>query len=235
MFKLKNINQVITAFLAAGGLGYINYWILEKLEVTSSGDGEKTAHITFSSLLCSIPDFFIYLGVKWGVKWVLNLFKTKNFALNKDVTNFIALIFTMLIIILITALFGKKIVRGIYWILRIVTTGNGKTGVAPGEPWTLIDKTGKSLIYLYNLNREPIAYGYGESFSGSPDSNYSINLQPVQKEYGEQLSYEDVVSFVYFDNGSPIEDMRCIKSHIHVNLKQGFIMVIFKVEETKEK
>ena len=228
MFKLKNINQVITAFLAAGGLGYINYWILEKLEVTSSGDGEKTAHITFSSLLCSIPDFFIYLGVKW----VLNLTKKKNFALNNDVTNFIALIFTVLIIILITAFLGKKIVNGIYWILRKVTTGNGKTGVAPGEPWTLIDKSGTSLIYLYNLNHEPISYGYGEGFSASSDSNYSINLQPVQKNYGKQLNYEEVVNCVFL-NKSPIETFACTESHIHVNLKQGFIMVIFKVEEIK--
>ena len=228
MFKLKNINQVITAFLAAGGLGYINYWILEKLEVTSSGDGEKTAHITFSSLLCSIPDFYIYLGAKW----VLNLTKPKDLALNNDVTNFISLIFTVFIIILITSLFGKKIVRGIYLILRIVTTGNGKTGVAPGEPWTLIDKSGTSLIYLYNLNHEPISYGYGEGFSASPDSNYSINLQPVQKNYGKQLNYEEVANCVFL-NKSPIEIFACTESHIHVNLKQGFIMVIFKVEEIK--
>ena len=122
-----------------------------------------------------------------------------------------------------------------YWIFRKIITGNGKTGTEPGEPWTVIDKTGKNLVYLYNLNHEPIAYGYGEDYSGNSDSNYSINLQPAQ-ENCEQLSYEDVVHLAYFSDGSPINEVLCEESHIHVNLKQGFIMIIFKVKNgTKDK
>lgn len=224
---MNNINQIVTTFLAAGGLGYINYWILEKLDLTSSSSGEKAVHTTFSSLLCSIPDFFIYLFIKWGLQITLK----KYFNLSNDVINFIALFIAMSVIFLITVYFGKKIITSIYWILRKITTGNGKTGVEPSEPWTAIDKTGKNLVYLYNLNHEPIAYGYGEDYSGSSDSNYSINLQPAQ-ENSEQLSYENVVHNAYFSDGSPIKGVLCEESHIYVNLKQGFIMVIFKTKKS---
>lgn len=232
MLKLKDINQVITAFLAAGGLGYINYWILEKLDVTSSTDGEKTAHITFSSLLCSIPDFFIYLVFKSLLNCIRQKYKL-NHLLDSDVVNFLALILTIVVIIFITSVLGKKIIQSIYWILRKLTTGKGNTGVAPGEPWTAIDKTHMTLVYLYSLDHKPIAYGYGESYSGGFDSNYSVNLQPAEEKCN-QPCYQYVVNCAYFKDKSPINGMPCKESHIHVNLSQGFIMIIFKVRITKD-
>lgn len=227
-FNLENLNDIIVKFLAAGGLGYINYWLLEKLDVSSSSIGEKTVHVTFGSLLCSIPDFFVYI--------LLKSFFVKYFKFNNDLSNVISLSLTVIAVFFFTIFLGKKIIDLIYRIMRKVTTGDWETGVAPGEPWSAIDKSGESLVYLYNFEHKLIACGYGTSFSGSFDSNYSINLQPFdhnQKKESE-LNYYDAIYFASFSDASPIKGIECKGSSIHVNLKQGFIMVIFKVVEDKE-
>lgn len=227
MFKLKILNQLITAFIAAGSLGYINYWVLEKMDLTSHNNGGGNAYITSVAILCAIPDLIIYLIVRW----ILSLINKND--LNSIVPSCIALFLTALIIICITALFGKKIVNGIYWIIGFLSTGKVKNGMTPGDPWTLIDVSGTSLVYLYELNHEPIAYGYGECFSRDP--NYSFNLQPAEKD-SKQPSYDHVANCAHCDKiPIQIEDFKCKESHIHVNLQQKFIMVIFKIEKTKDK
>lgn len=231
VFKLKILNQLITAFIAAGSLGYINYWVLEKMDLTSHNNGGGNAYINSVTILCAIPDLIIYLFVRWIVRWFLILINKND--LNSIVPSCIALFFTALIIICITAHYGKKIVNGIYWIIGFLSTGNVKNGMTPGDPWTLIDVSGRSLVYLYKLNHEPIAYGYGECFSRDP--NYSFNLQPAEKD-SKQPSYDHVANCAYYDEiPIPIEDFKCKESHIHVNLQQKFIMVIFKIEKTKDK
>lgn len=218
---MKNINQIITSFLAAGGLGYINYWVLEKLDRTSSGSGEKISTVTFSSLLFSIPDFFVYLFFKWCLKAI-----SKNL-MNNDIVNFLALFLSILLIFFFTAFFGKKIIDYIYRLLRKITTNSFDTGVEPGEPWTIIDKTGENLVYLFSLDHKLIICGFGEDYSGEQESNYSINIQPSNEI--RQHKYKQIVKNACYSD-CKIDEFNCSESHIHVNLKQKFIMVIFKVK-----
>lgn len=233
---MNNINQVVTTFLVAGGLGYVNYWILEKLDLTSSSNGKGSTSVTFSSLFFSIFDFFIYILLKfllkWGVTvlldvhWVKSTLVYLRIGINDDFINFAALVTTICFIFLITIKWGEKIVNKVYGLI----SGDPETGVEPGDPWTKIDKTGTNLVYLYSLDGDPISFGYGDQYSDELDNNYSINLQPIS-EINKQPELEFLTKCASEANGTPMKEVECTKSCIHVNLKQKFIMVIFKVKE----
>lgn len=226
---MGNINQLVTTFLAAGGLGYINYWILERLDVTDSSNGENSKNASF--LLFSIPDFFVFLLLRFILKKSFHcLLKVK---IGSDLVDFIAIFLTVIIIFESTAKFGKKFVEFIYARIRKYTKdnkGNNDTGVFPGSPWTALDKTGESLVYIYSFDKKPIIFGYGESYSEDIDNNYSLNIQP-DVSLGKHLDFDDIFRIACYEDGSPALNIDCERSQIHVNLKQQFIMFIFKVKK----
>ena len=226
---MKDIDQMVTTFLAAGGLGYINFWILEKQDLTNGN--ENGVRITLSTLLFSLPDFFIYLFLKWAIK--------KNSLLPDDVINFIALIVTIALVFVFTAKFGESFVKSLYNIIHYFTTGSKIMGVVPGEPWTKIreiESDQQKLVYLYKLDKEPIIFGLGEAFSADTNSNYSLNLKVLDK-VPKQPSFDELRNFIT-DEKLPIEECEDgeyiyrlkFKSVVtNINFKQNFIIVVFTV------
>jgi hypothetical protein len=209
---LSNINQIIASIITAGGLGYVNYWVIDKLGLTASSSEDKAIHITLSSLLFSIPDFAVYLLIQQClIRW------TK---IRGNWFIICSIIITLILVFLITLFLSKIAINCIYKFVRLIKTGSSSTGIAYGEPWNdLLEKGKSSIAYIYDINHNPLSFGYVDTYSADVDGNYSVNLKPIMEE-GTQPSYSKLLKQLQNDDFSHYD------YNIYVNLKQKFIIIM---------
>lgn len=105
------------------------------------------------------------------------------------------------------------------------------TGVSNGDPWTIINKSGETLVYLYNFNKQLLTCGYGKAFETHADS---ISIKPNKGIEKENTNYDNVIKYTFKKNVSPMKDKKCCDSTVYVDLNKQFIMIIFEIEENKE-
>lgn len=104
-------------------------------------------------------------------------------------------------------------------------------GVSNGDPWTIINKSGETLVYLYNFNKQLLTCGYGKAFETHADS---ISIKPSEGIEKENTNYDNVIKYTFEKNVSPMKDIKCCDSTVYVDLNKQFIMIIFEIEENKE-
>lgn len=242
-------DKLVTSFLLAGGLGYISYLILEMTGVISSEES-NSSKVTLLSLLLSLPNYLFYLFLQskytFGpYKFTIGPCKFTIGPYNKLIFGPFASIFiTIAISVLFTYSLGKVLINVAFKIINVEKTHTLNTGLDWGQPWTAIEKENVTLVYLYNLDHSLIACGFGKNFSSNGDS---VNIR-ANKQFGTGVSsYEEVIKCAYKNNtdkskrhsndayGSPIEGYLCHNATVHINFEKGFIMIIFNVEEGKDK
>ncbi|WEV36260.1 hypothetical protein [Lactobacillus sp. ESL0677] len=212
---MNNINQLVATLLTAGGLGYINFWVVDKLGLRDT-TSKSQSEILFSSLLCSIPDFAFYLGIQQ----LLHTWLNGNWLI------IATMIITFGLTFLVTLIFGKPVTKLVYWLINLILNANQNTSITQGEPWSFFANEGKEApaVYLYDLEKNPIGFGQAERFSDDTDGNYSLNLIPFNDIEGEtQPSYKEMEHNIQADKDTKFKSYNIYQ---HINLKQKFIMIV---------
>lgn len=242
MNSLNSSYKVISNFILSGGLGYITYWILETSEIISSS--KDTTRTTFLSLLFSVPNYFLYSSLynclalpnsnlKTLIALLITLALIAFFAppICRFLINFIFFLINLSIKTIPKIINSFSIIK---WLKSLIP--KNKAGVSSGDPWTINNKSSRTLVYLYNFNKKLLVCGYGKAFETNADS---ISITPCEKFENQNTDYDEIIKYTFEKDASPIIDEKCCDSNVYVNLNKQFIMIIFEVkkiknEETKE-
>lgn len=205
MNSLNSSSNVISNFILSGGLGYITYWILETSEIISSS--KDTTRATFLSLLFSVPNYFLYSimykllpNSNFKAPLVLLLTLASIALLAPPICKFlINLIFSFinlsiklmqLIINLFMSFLNSFCITK--WLKSIIL--KIMTGVSNGDPWTIINKSSQTLVYLYNFNKQLLTCGYGKAFETHADS---ISIKLSEEIENGNTDYDNVVKYTF--------------------------------------
>ncbi|QHM55678.1 hypothetical protein [Leuconostoc mesenteroides] len=170
----KFILTIITAFVSAGGLGYLNYQILEAQGSLNVEDGSKSQNM-----------WVIILGM---INFGLFLALTKEMSL---ITAFFTTIGMSSIIFLI---FGRKLFQMYWWIINHSVGNNGKINVSDKDPWDYfvdIKDDSENVMFIFSFEGNLITYGKFLGSNNSRDKNMGVRLQ----EY-PQWDEEPTLNFV---------------------------------------
>lgn len=215
--KIYNLNSFLATLLAAGGLGFSNYWILDHLGLKDRQEIKSNQQILLYSLLFSLPDFAVFLIVQEMLK--------KIPVLQGNWFIFWSLSLTFVIVIFLTLVFGKSIHSGLYWAINKIRTKNQNSEIIGSTPWQELAECshGKpQMAYIYDFSHNPLGSGYVRTYSDNIDETFSINLIPFEDDnMKDQVSYQEINQFIQSQ-----EWQEKYKIYRHINLSQKFIIFV---------
>lgn len=161
----KLILTIITAFVSAGGLGYLNYQILEAQGSLNIEDGSKSQTM--------------WIGILGMVNFGLFLLISKYESL---ITSFFL---TILLSALIFFIFGRKIFE-LYWhFINHSSSKKDLIGVSDKDPWECfindVNTDKESMMFIFSFEGKLINYGRFLGSNNSRDSKMGIRLQEYPK------------------------------------------------------
>ncbi|MCT3574132.1 hypothetical protein [Levilactobacillus brevis] len=174
------VNQVIAALVAAGGMGFVNYVVADKLDLIDFSDEKANLRIPY--MLCwSVPDFTLYLLIKQLIsKWIRG-----------ELGIALSLIVTLISVYVVSLLFS----RPLFWLSGVVINwirSEEKADLFSGSPWNRLLGTSKEqMVYIYNFEKEPIVCGYLEFLTIDPGSRTEMSVVPFTNSK-KQLSFQEV-------------------------------------------
>lgn len=161
----KLILTIITAFVSAGGLGYLNYQILEAQGSLNIEDGSKSQNM--------------WIGILGMINFGLFMLISKHIPL---IHSFFLTIFVSALIFLIL---GRKIFE-LYW-CAINHSSNKKDSieVSDKDPWEYfindVETDKENMMFIFSFEGELIDYGRFLGSNNSCDSKMGIRLQSYPK------------------------------------------------------
>ncbi|WP_273710799.1 hypothetical protein [Leuconostoc mesenteroides] len=167
----KLILTIITAFVSAGGLGYLNYQILEAQGSLNIEDGSKSQTM--------------WIGILGMVNFGLFLLISKYEPL---ITSFFL---TMVVSALMFFIFGRKIFE-LYW--RFINIKSST--VSDEDPWekfTKFKKSEEALIFIFDFEDKLIEQGWFVSANDSRSKTNGLMLEPCNFE---DKSIESVYDYI---------------------------------------
>lgn len=176
------IQSIIAQLLTVGGLGYINYAIVNQLGAAEPHGDTKTSQIA-TGLGWSIVDYAIYLlvdhflSVRLGGSLLL-------------VANILG---TIVVSFVITLLIAKPLQKFLYWCYNEVFKLNHENTIDIGTIWSNFFTSDKTTeVYCYDLQHNPIGQGFLNTFS-KIRGEYDLTLQPFKKDqHKKQWSYDEI-------------------------------------------
>lgn len=203
--------KLIKGLIAVGGLGFMNYAILDRLNITDIYSSDKQI-TTFYTLWWTLIDYGMYL--------LIHAMISRFFS--EEATIIVSFIVTVCVSLVITVIFAFPLNKLINWLLAFVLQRNGHAPVDKGSVWShLLGDNKETMAYLYDFNHNPLGWGYIKMASSDEKSNYSLVLQPFNQEKGiPQDTYDEITRTIQK------EDFR--KQYIvnqFVDFKQQFIVI----------
>lgn len=197
MYKILNI--LLTSFVAAGGLGFINFVILEKLEIIRQNKEQKDEKILFV-LFFSIVNYALFL--------LVFSFPDEEIAISKFIQQLsFGILQTLLISIVLSfslyPLLAKILKATINTFRKRVLRKPKADNLTPKE--RLFSVTGvSSFIYIFNFEENKLAEGYLEGWLNDTEAKNQVILTAPASPTGH--SYEQVQElFSQLDN-DPMKD-----------------------------
>lgn len=205
-----NITEILTPLIAAGGLGYINYLIADKLGLINYVKGRENLAILFM-LSWSVPDFSIYLLIRW----ILGLFKF----LSADIEMILSLILSIFAVYIFSLLFLKKIFAVSNFFLNKVRKSLNLGSVSPISPWMgNFGNDTKQTVFIYSLQKDPIICGDLETISNLEEES-SMILRPFP-DIKKMPTFEELMEKV-----SEIDYQKENKVRQYINYDKKIIIV----------
>lgn len=183
---MDNALLLITAIISSGGLGFINFYILRKLNRISINSKDKDEKKIILLLFSSI-NYLIYLVVAFFLKSIIS-----------DEIGLAAVSFTLTIIITIflSLFIFPHIIYALSWITNKLRRQDGKNDISSE---TVHDKffqnySNNKNMYIFNLEGHLIFKGTPYQFSLSTDENFEFLAtyfyeESVTKDYDELVEY----------------------------------------------
>lgn len=213
---MYDLNNFLATLLAAGGLGFSNYWILDHLGFTNQRNVKNTQQVLLYCLLFSLPDFAVFLVVQEILK-IIPILQGNWFV-------FWSISITFIIVILLTLFLGKYIHSCAYWLINKVRVQNQNSTITESTPWQELAEysNGKpQMAYIYDFNYHALGCGYVRAYSDNAES-FSMNLIPFEDEdMEEQPSYQKFNQYIQSKDWQ-----KSYKIYRHVNFNQNFILFI---------
>ncbi|MDE1550022.1 hypothetical protein [Jeotgalibaca caeni] len=196
----NNFTLLLTAFLTAGSLGFINSFILEKLGVLVFRNGneqDRNHFLLFFSLFNYVIYLFIYIFVD---NICVGLEKLLIIAFSVALTLLITVLLSIFVFPFIAEQFSK--------LLNHIRECNQLSKVEHRSPRDIAfeDSNSKS-VFIFDFNKELISSGYLEYYSHNSDY-YEVILIPFDvkpeldsydkvKEYSESKKDEENVEIKF--------------------------------------
>lgn len=178
------ITQLIASLAAAGGLGFINYYIMTRMDViTLEGRDEKL--IKPALMFFSIFDYIIYL---------LSYASISHFRqINSNVLIAFSLFITIIFSIILTVLFSNCAFKLIDKLINKQRTNNSLAISKNNDCWNFLIDTDKFVeCYIYSLVGDFIANGYLSHASKNINSQYDLILEPYKYEIDRSKIIENM-------------------------------------------
>lgn len=181
-YKLFNI--LITSFFAAGGLGFINYYVLERLSFIRQAKDkkdEKALLILFFSIV-NYATFLFVFSVPNGSTDI------RTFIVNIAVAVVWTLVISLILSFTLYPIFSKLLVLFINWFRARFLNASSVNNLTPKED-TLAGNSVKYL-YIFDFTHEKLGEGYLAGWTSDLDKLEQIVLGPPKEILG--YTYEEV-------------------------------------------
>lgn len=187
----NNFFLLLSAFFTAGSLGFINYFILEKLNILifqKSNENDKKHFLLFFSLL----NYAIYLLIYLLLKKITNLGELSNIS----VSIFLTLSLTILLSLFIFPYVAEKFSD----LLNSFRKNSNLSELEHNSPRDLMfDNKKMQSVFIFDFDKNLISSGYLEYRSDQSDY-YEIILIPFDGK-PRLDDYDKVEEYFQSDNG----------------------------------
>ena len=183
----NNLLELFSMFLTVGGLGFINYFILARMDRININKHNKEDKPLFL-ILFSLLNYAIYLASLYIVEGPL---KISNTYLSTLISILLTLIITVILSFTLFSYLSSKVKDKI-------NKNRQESGISHYDSLTVKQRvfnfSTSRMIYIYDLNNQFIDCGYSGWFSSIEDDDFEISLIPFDgkstvSEYEEILEY----------------------------------------------
>lgn len=207
-----SITTVISALVAVGGLGFINYYVADRLGLVNFKSEHQSLQLPFMATWSAF-DFGIYL--------LVNSFISLKF--KEPIRSALSLILTIIIIFIIFTKLSTPIFKWIDNSINKQRTKQGNATTVYGDAWSeLVDNGHQQIIYLFTLDGKPITAGWLDYTQRDTEARFSMNLKTLPNyDFQETLS-----QFLTERSNSEFETQNQIQQHIDLDRKIIVVSVI---------
>lgn len=184
----NNLLEIFSIFLTVGGLGFVNYFILSRMDRININKHNKEDKPLFL-ILFSLLNYTIYLASLYVV--VEGPLKISNAYLSTLISILLTLIITVFLSFTLFSWLSSEIKE------KINKNRKG-SGISHYDSLTVKQRvfnfSASRMIYIYNLSNQLIDCGYSGWFSSLEDDDFELSLIPFDgkstvSEYQEVLDY----------------------------------------------
>ena len=172
----KLIYSIITILITSGCFGYINYNILEKLNVVVDRPNKETD---------KKQKIMIFTGINISLYWILTT------VLNYEIA--LSIVLVLLFDVVGTILIIAPLAKGIDYVINIIRRIFGQSYAENRETRDYIFNTNKTqTLFIFGFDNKLITCGYLD-YQQSGDNNY-FDLALIPLDYPEnQYSFNQIV------------------------------------------
>ena len=205
----NNLTELFTMFLTVGGLGFVNYFILsrlDKINVNKHNKEDKPLFLIFFSLM----NYVFYLIILYMVDSYLPI---NNEYLILATSIALTLIVTVLTTFIVYSPLSSKMQKA-------VNKARGNSGMSSYDSLTVKKRvfnfSGSRMIFIYDLNNNLIDCGHSGWLSELEDDDFELSLYPFT-EKSTILEYDDVIDYIN-KNGKA--------SEVYINIDKNVKIIV---------
>jgi hypothetical protein len=204
-----NLTELFSLFLTAGGLGFVNYFLLSRLDKINISKHNKEDKPLFL-ILFSLVNYALYLV---SVYLIEDLLKVNN----RYLSMFFSIILTLVVTIILTFTLFSYLSSAIQ---NKINVKRGKVKKSSYDSLTVKQKifnySNSRIIYIYDLNNNLIDCGFSSWFSSIEDDDFELSIYPFNKK-NTLLTYQDVMDHINKNNK---------ESDLYINIDKNIKIIV---------
>lgn len=187
MYTDNNLLEIFTIFITLGGLGFINYFVLARLDKISINKHNKDDKLFFL-MFFSLVNYIIYLFVLFSIEKFTNVD-------NEYMILAISILTTLFITVVSTFTIFSFLSTAIEQLLNKMRVKSGKSSYdSLTVKQRVFNYSESKMIFVYDLKNNLIECGFSGYFSAMEDDDFELSIYPfIEKplftEYEEVMSY----------------------------------------------
>lgn len=183
------LNALISSFVVAGGLGFINYVILEKLGIIKS-EKNKSDEKLLIILFFSIVNYVIFLLI---FAFPTTETKVKSFIILLAIGILGTLSLSIVLSFTLYPLLAKFFNMFVNWFRTVILKKVKTSNQTPKESLFCLN-TVLTFIYIFDFDKNKMGEGYLDGWINDNELNHQISLNPAEKPTG--LNFDDVEDLI---------------------------------------
>lgn len=207
-----NFSSQIAPLLAAGGLGFINYYVASRLDLINFRSTDKKMILPFM-LIWSILDYAVYLLIH----------ALCSILFEHDLQEPISLILSIIVVFYGFLYLAVPIFNRIDSRINSVRRKSGLNPVQSGDPWShLIQSPENQLLYIFDFYGKPITAGWLAFSESNSESTLTFNLASLP-DYDPK---QELNEFIAERSGTSFEAENKLRQYIDTDRKMIIVSII---------